>query len=340
MKRVFIVALAAVTAMGCAGSPKGTTQEESATVEQAKVLTKTAVAEAQEVQLLENFTSEIKAYKEVDIIPAASGVRIDKIMVDVGDRVREGQLLVSLDPTQYNQQMFTVQNLKADYERLKAVYEAGGISLQTLDQAKVSYDVQAESARNTKKNIEIISPISGVVTQRNSDAGNMFMSQSILHISQIDKLKVLVDVSEQFFPQVYVGMAVAITLEIYPNEVFEGRVSLIYPALDADSRTFTVEVTMDNSSNKLRPGMYARSEFVMGTKSGIMIPDVAVLKQYGSAENYVYVVKDGVVERRSVVVGRKVGSFVDILSGLNIGDEVAVTAFSRISDGVSVEVKN
>ncbi|MFR9592487.1 MAG: efflux RND transporter periplasmic adaptor subunit [Rikenellaceae bacterium] len=204
----------------------------------------------------------------------------------------------------------------------------------------MSYEVQAESARNTKKNIEILSPISGVVTARNSEVGNMFMNQPILHIAQIDKLKVIVEISEQFFPSVKVGMPVNITLEIYPDEVFEGKVSLIHPALDSTSRTFTVEVTIPNTANKLRPGMFARAEFSMGSKDGIMVPDVAVQKQYGSAENYVFVIKNGVVESRSVKVGRQVGSYVDILSGLELGEEVAVTAFSRISDGVAVDVKN
>ncbi|MFI3294143.1 MAG: efflux RND transporter periplasmic adaptor subunit [Rikenellaceae bacterium] len=341
MKRLTIVALATVIATGCGASQSDSkTTTTSTAEEQAKPLTKTEVAVAQEVQLLETFTSEINPFKEVDITPAASGVKIEKITVDVGDNVHEGQLLVSLDPTQYNQQMLQVNTLKADYERLKAVYEAGGISRQTFEQAQMSYEVQAESARNTKKNIEILSPISGVVTARNSEVGNMFMNQPILHIAQIDKLKVIVEISEQFFPSVKVGMPVNITLEIYPDEVFEGKVSLIHPALDSTSRTFTVEVTIPNTANKLRPGMFARAEFSMGSKDGIMVPDVAVQKQYGSAENYVFVIKNGVVESRSVKVGRQVGSYVDILSGLELGEEVAVTAFSRISDGVAVDVKN
>ncbi len=335
MKKLMFVAVA-ITCVGCGASQEKTAV--TAVEEQSKVLTKSATAEPSTVELKEEFTSEINAFKDVDITPAASGVRIDKITVDVGDKVKKGQLLATLDPTLYEQQIITVKTLKADYERLKAVYEAGGISKQTLDQAKMNYDVQAESARNIKKNIDVISPISGVVTARNSEAGNMFMNQPILHISQIDKLKVLVNIPEQFFPNVKVGMSVDLTSEIYPKEVFEGKVSLIYPALDSQTRTFTVEVTIPNSSERLRPGMYARTTFIMGTKDGIMVPDVAVQKQYGSSENYVFVVKDGVAERRSVIAGRIVGSQTDILSGVALGEEVLVTAFSRISDGSLVEI--
>ncbi|MFR9602298.1 MAG: efflux RND transporter periplasmic adaptor subunit [Rikenellaceae bacterium] len=336
MKELMIVAFAAATLVGCGSNQEKSTSEAATEVE--KVTTKSAKAEAATVLLKEEFTTDIKAYKEVDITPAASGVRIDKITVDVGDRVREGQLLVTLDPTLYTQQMLSVKTLEDDYNRLKAVYDAGGISRQTLDQAKMSYDVQAEAAENIKKNIEILSPISGVVTERNSEEGNLFANTPILHIAQISKLKVLVNIQEQFFPNVKSGMAVDITLDIYPDEVFEGQVSLIYPALDAQTRTFTVEVTVPNASERLRPGMYARAQFVMGSKDGIMVPDVAVQKQFGSAENYLYVVKDGKAERRSVKVGRMVGAMVDILSGVELGEEVIVTAFSRIDDGTDVEI--
>lgn len=121
--------------------------------------------------------------------------------------------------------------------------------------------------------------------------------------------------------------------------MFAGKVSLIYPALDASTRTFTVEVTVPNGNEKLRPGMFARSTFNMGDKEGIMVPDVAVLKQVGSSERYLYVVKDGKAERRSVKVGRQIGSDVDILSGVADGEQIAVTALSRLADGVEVEVK-
>lgn len=85
--------------------------------------------------------------------------------------------------------------------------------------------------------------------------------------------------------------------------------------------------------------MFARAIFNMGDKEGVMVPDVAVMKQMGSSERYVYVIKDGKAERRSVKVGRQVGSNVDILSGVEAGEEVAVTGLSKLTDGAEVEVK-
>lgn len=335
MKKILMMIAAAAMAAGCTG--KRTT---ASAPEENRVLTRGVVAEETAVRLIEEFTSEIEPYRENDITPAASGVHIDRILVEVGDAVREGQLVVSLDPTQYTQQLVQLQTLESDYNRLLPVYEAGGISTQQIEQARAQLDVQREVVANLKKNIEVRSPISGVVTARNYESGDLFAQQPILHIMQIDPLKVIVNISEQFFPQVKVGMPVSLYVEIFPEESFTGRVSLIYPALDAATRTFKVEVTVPNGAGRLRPGMYARTAFDMGGKTGVMVPDVAVQKQVGSAERYVYViVGDTVAERRSVEVGRQVGDRVDILRGVASGEQVAVTALSKLFDGARVEIK-
>ena len=321
MKKIVILCIAAVSFAGCTGK-KGVT----AVAEDKGVLTKSAVAEEASVQLTEVFTSEIEPYKENDITPAASGVHIDRIYVEVGDPVREGQLVVTLDPTQYTQQLVQLKTVEDDYNRLLPV--------------KAQLDVQREVVANLKKNIEVRSPISGVVTARNYESGDLFAQQPILHIMQIDPLKVIANISEQYFPNVKVGMPVKLAVDIFPDEEFTGTVSLIYPALDPTTRTFKVEVKVPNAKRTLRPGMYARTTFDMGSKEGVMVPDVAVQKQVGSAERYLYViVGDSVAERRSVKEGRQVGDRVDILSGIEAGEPVAVTALSKLFDGAKVDIK-
>ena len=334
MKRIVILGFAVALLAGCTG------KKTAAVTEEKGVLTKTARATAATVRLTEEFTSEIEPYKENDITPAASGVHIDKIYVEVGDPVRESQLIVTLDPTQYTQQLVQLKTVEDDYNRLLPVYEAGGISAQQIEQAKAQLDVQREVVANLKKNIEVRSPISGVVTARNYESGDLFAQQPILHIMQIDPLKVIANISEQYFSNVKVGMPVKLTVDIFPDEEFTGTVSLIYPALDPTTRTFKVEVKVPNAKRTLRPGMYARTTFDMGSKEGVMVPDVAVQKQVGSAERYLYVIEgDSVAERRSIKVGRQVGDRVDILSGVEPGEQVAVTALSKLFDGAAVDVK-
>lgn len=186
--------IAAAALAGCTGKKTADVQQET------RVLTKTETAVSAPVQLAEEFTSEIEPYKQNDITPAASGVHIDRILVDVGSRVKAGQLLVTLDPTQYNQQRLQYQTALDDYNRLVPVYEAGGISAQQLEQTKAALDVQKEVLDNLKKNIEMRSPIAGVVTARNYEAGNLFTGTPVLHVMQINPLKIIANIQEQYYP--------------------------------------------------------------------------------------------------------------------------------------------
>lgn len=337
MRRNYLILIAAaLTLAGCNSSKKGAEQQ----VAEPKIVVKTSPAVEQTIAQNVEFTANIEPYKENYITPAIAGYRIDRILVDVGSRVRAGQLLVKMDPTSYNQQLVTLQNLEADYERTKAVHAAGGVSQQTLDQLETQLKVQRDVVANLKKNIELLSPINGVVTQKNSEEGDLFANTPVLQVMQIDKLKLKANISEQYFPNVKVGMPVEVKADVFPDKVFEGRVSLVYPSLDAATRTFTVEVTVPNASLTLRPGMFARATFNMGDKQGVMIPDVAIIRQTGTNERYVYVIKDGKAERRVVDMGRQIEGQVDILSGVEAGEQVAVTGMSKMNNGSEVEVKN
>ena len=329
--------IAAATMVACGSNQKSTTEvaaEESATA------IKVCTAESMEVDITETYTSEILPFKQNDITPAAQGLHIDQIKVDVGDRVHEGQVLVTLDQTTLKQQELNLATTQDNYDRMIPVHEAGGISDQQLTQIKNTLDLQKEVVENLRKNSTIKSPISGVVTARNFENGDLFASMPILHIMQINKLKVMANVSEQYFTKVKVGDKVDINVDIFPGETFEGKVSRINPALDAATRTFGVEITIPNANERLRPGMYARATFNMGRNRGVMVDDVAVQKQAGSSERYVYVIKDGKAEFRFVRDGRHVGNKVNILEGLEPGEVVATTSFIRLSDGKKVEIIN
>ena len=317
-----------------------TPQQQKDTTADEGILLRQDAATSQMVVLSEQFTSEIRPYRENDITPAATGVHIDRIMVDVGDAVQKGQLIVKLDPTQYNQQCVQLRTIEDDYNRLKPVFDAGGISRQQIDQAKARLDMQREVVDNLRKNIEVHSPITGVVTARNYESGDLFAQKPVLHIMQIDPLKIVVNISEQYFPAVKVGMEVTLSVDIFPEERFTGRVELIHPALDPTTRTFTVEVRVENRGKKLRPGMYAQTLFEMGEKQGTLVSDVAIRKQVGSSERYLYVIKgDTLAERRRVEVGRQVGDRIDILSGVEAGEQIAITGLSKLYDGAKVRIE-
>ena len=329
-----LIALAA-TMVGCGSNgPKSAVvaQEESA------VAVKICTAETSKMEITETYTSEILPFKQNDITPAAQGLHIDKILVDVGDKVAAGQIVATMNKTSLKQLEINLATVEDSYNRMKPVHEAGGISDQQMLELENTLNLQREMVDNMRRNSEIKSPISGVITARNYENGDLFTSMPILHVMQINQLKVMANVSEQYYTNVKVGDKVDISVDIFPGENFEGKVSRIAPALDAATRTFSVEITIPNAKERLRPGMFARATFHMGEVEGVMVDDVAVQKQAGSAERFVYVINDGVAEFRFVRDGRRVGSKVSILEGLEAGEQVATTSFVRLTDGKAVEV--
>lgn len=341
MKRIGFTSLAmmgaALILTGCGGGDKKTT--ETATVAE-KVVVKTMSAATQEVELSEEFTSSIQAFKENNIAPASPG-RIDKIYVEVGDNVRQGQVLAKMDATAYNQTKVQLTNLEADFQRIKAVYEVGGISKQEYDQAATQLQVQKDQLSQLGTNTNLVSPITGVVTARNFDAGDVYSGGTpVLQVMQMDRVKVTASISEKYFTDVKLGKEAEIKVDIYPDRVFDGKVSLIYPAIDPDTRTFKVEITIQNPKRELRPGMFSRTSIKFGTEQGIVIEDVAVQKQIGSNEKYVFVVNDGKAQRKLVTTGRQVGDMVHITSGLEVGDQVIVAGISKVMTGTEVTVSD
>ena len=336
-KSLMFIALAA-TLVGCGSN--ATKSAGVAPAAEEAVTIKVCTAENMDMAIEETYTSEILPYKQNDITPAAQGLHIEKILVDVGDKVKEGQVIVTMNRTNLKQLEINLATIEDSYNRMKPVHASGGISDQQMLELENSLNLQREVVDNMRRNSEIKSPISGVVTARNFEDGDLFSSMPILHIMQINKLKVKANISEQYYPNVKVGDKVSIKVDIFPNEVFEGKVSRINPALDAATRTFGVEITIPNSNERLRPGMFARATFHMGDVEGVMVDDVAVQKQAGSSERFVYVVKDGAVEKRFVRDGRRVGSKVSIIEGLQAGEVVATTSFVRLEDGKSVNILN
>ena len=334
-KSLMLIALAA-TMVGCGSN--ATKSTGAAPVADEAVTIKVCTAQNMGMAINETYTSEILPYKQNDITPAAQGLHIEKILVDVGDRVKEGQVIVTMNRTNLKQLEINLATIEDSYNRMKPVHASGGISDQQMLELENSLNLQREVVDNMRRNSEIKAPISGVVTARNFEDGDLFTSMPILHIMQINKLKVKANISEQYYPNVKVGDKVTITVDIFPNEVFEGKVSRINPALDAATRTFGVEITIPNSNERLRPGMFARATFHMGDVEGVMVDDVAVQKQAGSSERFVYVVKDGAVEKRFVRDGRRVGSKVSITEGLEAGEVVATTSFVRLEDGKSITI--
>ena len=152
-------------------------------------------------------------------------------------------------------------------------------------------------------------------------------------------VKILVGVSESDYSKVKKGDSVEITADAIPGKTFYGKVNRIYPTVDPATRTFTIEVKVDNNYRTLRPGMFVRATVNFGKNNNVVIPDVAVVKQQGSGERFVYLLnEDGTVSYQKVVLGRRMGAEYEVLEGIQDGAKVVTGGQIRLKDGIKVIV--
>jgi RND family efflux transporter MFP subunit len=332
-KAIYFLSLLSLIAIGC--SKKEVKEEAKKTTDVFKV--KIEQAQSKEIDRIYEFSTTVDAAVK-NYIASAGGTRIEKIFVEVGDVVKKGQQLVKMESTQLATSLAQLDNLKIELERVKALYQSGGVSKQQLDQLQMQYDVAKKSAENLKDNIYLTSPINGIITARNFDNGDVAAGQPILQVMQINPVKLKINIPESFYNNVKKGMQVKAKTEIFGEEEFAGTVSLIYPTIDPLTRTFTCEVKVNNANSKLKPGMFGRVELNLGKAATIMVSDKAVVKQSGSNDKYIFVENNGVVEYRKVQLGRRIEDKIEIISGIADGENVVITGQSKLMDGTKVEV--
>lgn len=324
-------------AVACGNSNKKTADQPSAE-DRTPVVAVTEVS-VREVPQEETYTSTIQAYVKNNIAPQTAG-RISKILVDIGDKVKAGQVVAEMDQTQLAQVELQMKNNEIELTRLRGLYEAGGLSKSDLDAIEMAYNVSKTQYENLKENATLVSPVNGVITARNYDAGDMYaMSAPIYTVEQIVPVKLLIGISESDYSKVKKGDSVEVTADALPGKTFYGKIRKIYPTVDPATRTFTVEVVIDNNYSTLRPGMFARATVKFGVNNSVVIPDVAVVKQQGSGERFVYVLnEDGTVTYQKVLLGRRMGAEYEVLEGLGDGARIVTGGQIRLKDGIKVIV--
>lgn len=336
MKKINLFLVGAVS-MAILSACTGASKTEQVVAEENIESVKIATATMQNVPQENTYTATVQPDKRNNISSSMPN-RIKNIYVEVGDYVKKGQLLVDLDASNIMQQKVQLDNLELEYNRAKELVAVGGASQQQLDQITTQFEAAKTAYNNMLENTKLLSPVNGVVTARNYDDGDMAQG-AILTVMQINPVKIVINVSETEFTKVKVGMPINVKLDVFGDEIFKGKVSLIYPTIDAMTRTFGVEVEIPNANNRIRPGMFARATIDFGAAERIVVSDRAVIKRAGSGDRFVYVYNnDGTVTYTLVELGRHVDTYYEILSGLENGQQVVVAGQTRLSDGVKVNV--
>lgn len=334
--------LAALLATACSGPKQPMVQTETVKTEQVRSL----IMEPVEIDRKVELPTTLNAWEEVHLAPASPG-RIEAFKVDVSDVVKKGDILVQMDRTQLLQTELQLKNYETEYNRAKILYQAGSYSKQNYDQIKTQYEVAKTNVDYLRTNTILRAPFSGIVSGKYFENGEMYSGSpiatigkaAVLSLVEIDKLKTTIAVPESYYPIIKKDMTADITSDVYPGQTFKGTVNIIYPTINPTSRTFDVELKIDNRDQTLRPGMFARAHLFVGKENALLVPDYAVLKMQGSNERYIFVVDNGKARRIVVKIGDRFNDRVEILSEqLKPGMELITEGQARLNDGVSVNV--
>ena len=327
-------AVSLVALSSCSSGSSEQATSDSTAVDSTRIV-EVGSATRTSLSLSEDFTAQLEA-KTINNISAQSGGRLKQLLVKVGDRVAAGQVVARLEATQSSQLQIQLKDAQTNFSRMDELYKVGAVSKAQWDQAKSAVDQAKLAYANAAENTTLRSPISGFVTAKNYDNGDMTSpTLPVVVIQQIAPVKAVIGVSEQYYALLKKGMQV----DALGAETFAGTITNIFPTLDPVTHTVSTEVEVKNADLKLRPGMYARVHIDLGSKEALTIPDKAVVRQAGSGVRYVFLDQRGKAVYRTVELGDLYGDRYEVLGGLEEGDQVITSAPSTLKAGTSIKLR-
>lgn len=309
-----------------------------------------------------------QAFDDTPIYARTSGY-LKQWFVDIGQHVTQGQLMATIETPELDEQLAVaradLKSAQADLaladttsKRYQNLLKLNSVSEQETDVAVSSAAAKRAAVEAAQANVrrlaqlqsfeKVYAPYSGIVTQRNTDLGDLINSGSsatsntakeLFHIASVSQLRVFVAVPEVYAPDIHNGDPATLTLDEYPGQVFEGTVTRNSGSIDSGSRTLNVEVDVNNRDGKLLPGAYVFVHFKIPRQNRqLSIPSNALLFRAEGLQ--VGIVRNGRVHLQSVTIGTDNGSSVQISTGLSPHDMVILDPSDSLAEGEPVQVAN
>jgi RND family efflux transporter MFP subunit len=362
-----VILSASLLASGCQ-SPQATAQspaEPPVTTVDVPVVTATAGT----IEAALEISGTLAPRTRVPVKPRVPGA-LERVLVDIGDAVSEGQTIATIDRREIDAQAdaaaaavavakaaletaeASLANATLESERAKVLFDGGALPRQRLDAAQTAHRAglaqrdlatanlaQAEAslrrAREVQRNTTVTSPVTGYIVERNYDAGSIPGDKPVVVVADLRQMKLEAGVSELEAGRLRVGMKARVEAQAKPGRVFEGELAAIAPEVDERNRHFRIEVRVPNDKRDLLSGMYASARIVESTAtSAVLVPREAVGTRDG--KRVVLKVQDGAVSPVEVTEGLADGGRVQIISGLAAGDTVVADARRQVAPGTKV----
>lgn len=282
--------------------------------------------------------------KQVVVASEIAG-EIVQINYELGDLVSKGSVLAKVDDTYkrlaYENAQLTFKKNKEDYEHYQAMRKGDAVSENQLRDTKIAYEnaaIQLENAKKQWDDTKIVAPFGGVITSKNTELGAYVnVGNSIYAMANIDKLKVVLAVSESNVYQLKKGQAVSVSANVYPGVTYKGSISSISPQ-GSNAHTYPVEIIIaNNSKSPLKAGTYVNIHVDMGkTRKALMISRDAIVSSV--KEPSVYVLNGEIVNLVRINTGNDYQSYLEVTSGIKEGDQVVTNGQINLMDGAQVTV--
>lgn len=268
----------------------------------------------------------------------------------MGDRVRKGSVIVRLEDKAYRNstdiegERLNLEISEQEYEKQKALYEKGGVTQRELVNAErnlVSARKTYENAQINLDKMSIESPIDGVITSLPYYSQGVRVQQGgeMVSIMNYDRMILNVTLPAASFGKVNAGQIAFITSYASVEDTVMGTISQLSPALDIATRSFKGRIKVQNPEDVLRPGMFVNAGIVVEQRdSTLSVPSNVVLTQMGG--KFVYVVDGETARKRIVQTGLESKDRIEIVDGLEVGEQVVVKGFETLRDGSKVKIED
>ena len=348
-KKTIIAVLTAVVLLGImtmtlASNKKEINSRKEVKTTEINIAVTVASAEMKVTNMDLDLVGTTQAAREVNIASESSG-KIVVVNFRMGDYVTQGNVLAIIDDTYkrlaYENAKLNYNKCKDDISRYQALREGDAVSDTQLRDIKLAYEnanIQLENAKKQWDDTKIIAPFSGYITSQNTELGAYVNAGTMIAgIADISQLKVVFDVSETNAYELQRGQTVIVTTDVHPEASYKGTISNISPKASA-SHTYPVEIMItNNGKDKLKAGTYVKVNVNMSNKEKVlMIPRYAIVSSLKDPS--VYLVKNNIAQLMKIGVGRNFDSFIEVVSGLNEGDQVVTNGQINLTGSSKVSV--
>lgn len=331
--------LTAFLFFGCSNDEKSTKSMEQLYKENG-VPVKVKEIKKQDLNAEHTFHAVLTGIKESSA-SASVADKVEKIFYAVGDVVEKDAVIISFPidnpAAQFNQAKVAYEHAETTVQRMKNLYDSGGISLQEYENTRTQYEVSKANWDAARQAVKVKAPISGIITQINvQESDNVHPGDHLFTVSQTNKLKAKVWASETDVAGIHNGDEVVAEWE---GNTINGRVTQVDMSLNTRMQAFGVVAEFDNPSNILKSGLNA--EITITSKlceNTIVLERKNISKQ--AHENVVFVASNGLALRRVVTIGQGTGVVVQITDGLNEGDMLITEGQMLLKDGDKISISN